>query len=433
MIKDRLSLIFLQLYLAWWWLLLFVSTFNPYGLYSVSFRVYSILVLGVVCFTFGFILNRYIKLRPKIRIEAIKSSDLLEKFGRISGSKVFSALLIFFILFVGRYLVKYQRAIFLYGTEDARNLRFYVGEVFSHNIEIYFYNYFVDCFGILVSIYIAFSLVWLKYGPNFWLAVVFLYVYSAFGAGRGAIIDLAFYIFFFYFVKSKIIRTNLMVNRNVASKMQKSRTLLIIIPMIVIIYLLSIYLSNFRMGLFEISLENFLIGNEVFFSQIVIYCVGSFRAFEYGITNLSTQISYTYGSLSFGAIDEIFGVFLNSVGIKYEYSNGIYGALTANTFNVGYDLTFNALFTAFFVQYLDFGIFGVIVFSFFWGVLFNRVIVYFHRTQSIYTLFMVSFLFVTAIATPLSWKLQSPGAIVFLFCLFFVNEKIDKRKISVER
>lgn len=423
LIKDKLSLIFLQLFLGWWGLLLFISTFNPYGLYPVSIEIYSILILSVSCFTFGFIINRYIRLRQKKNSFVLTQEQLLDNFKILSDSKLYFVLVLFFTLFIGRYLIQYQKMIILYGTEDARNMRFYVGEVFGSSVEIFFYNYFVESFSILVSVYVAFSLVWLKFDKVFWLSIIFLYVYSSFGAGRGAIIELAFYICFFYFVKSKIIGKNQPKVGLVSpiNSGKKSKALLIIVPMLIFIYLFSIYLSNFRSGLFEISIENFVIGNEIFFSQIVIYCVGSFRALEYGITQLSPQIGFTYGSLSFGGIDEFLGVVLNAFKIKYEYSNAIYGLKTSSTFNIGYDVTFNALFTGIFVQYLDFGLFGVIFLSFFWGMLFNRVIVFFQRTQTIYSLFMVSFLFVTAIVTPLTWKLQSPSSIIFLISLFLLK------------
>lgn len=426
LIKDKLSLVFLQLYLIWWGLLLFVSTLNPYGLYPVSTKVYAILILSIFCFSFGFITNRYIRTRYSDEGPVLTQQVLLDKFDKLSKSKLYLFALISFSLFISRYLLQYQKIIILYGTEEARNMRFFVGAVFSNSAEIFFYNFFIESFSILVTIYLAFSLVWLRFNKAFYLSILFIYIYSSFGAGRGIIIELGFYISFLFIVKNKMIGSANSIDSVMELKKLKSQRLkviLVILPILLCLYLFSIYLSNYRSGVFEFTLDAFIEGNNEFMSQIVVYCVGSFRALEYGINNIAKEIGYTYGSLSFGGIDEILGVTLNVLGIKYEYSNVIYGIKTSTNFQIGFDQSFNALYTNVFTQYLDFGLAGVIVFSFFWGLVFNKVIVFFQRTQTIYSLFIVSFLFVAAIMTALSWKLQAPSSWIFLGALYLLRNK----------
>lgn len=426
LIKDKLSLVFLQLYLIWWGLLLFVSTLNPYGLYAVSTKVYAILILSIFCFSFGFITNRYIRTRYSDEGPVLTQEVLLDKFDKLSKSKLYLFALISFSLFISRYLLQYQKIIILYGTEEARNMRFFVGAVFSSSAEIFFYNFFIESFSILVTIYLAFSLVWLRFNKAFYLSILFIYIYSSFGAGRGIIIELGFYISFLFIVKNKMIGSANSIDSVMELKKLKSQRLkviLVILPILLCLYLFSIYLSNYRSGVFEFTLDAFIDGNNEFMSQIVVYCVGSFRALEYGINNIAKEIGYTYGSLSFGGIDEILGVTLNVLGVKYEYSNVIYGIKTSTNFQIGFDQSFNALYTNVFSQYLDFGLAGVIVLSFFWGLVFNKVIVFFQRTQTIYSLFIVSFLFVAAIMTALSWKLQAPSSWIFLGALYLLRNK----------
>lgn len=424
LIRDRFSLIFLQLYIIWWGLLLFISTFDPYDLYPVSLSVYGLLILSVFCFSFGFITNRYV---GNVNIHngiTLSDNTLLENYNEFSKSKIFLGTLVLFSLFISKYLFQYQRLVLLYGADDARNMRYNVGSVFNSGVEILFYNFFVEGFSNLVCIYLAFSLVWLKFNKAFYFSVLFIYLYSSFGAGRGTLIELGFYICFLFLIKSKIIDNRKKISSAERKKMksQKRTVLIVILPILIFMYLFSIYLSNFRNGLFELTIENFIIGNDEFFSQIIIYCVGSFRALEYGINNFSDSIGYTYGSLSFGGLDEIMGILINKLGIGYEYSNAIYGVKTADRFPIGIDKSFNALFTSVFGQYLDFGVLGVIFLSFFWGFIFNKAIVYFQRKRTISALFIVSFLFITAIMTPLTWKLQTPSAWIFLGFMF-VNRK----------
>ncbi len=424
LIRDRFSLMFLQLYLIWWGILLFISTFNPYKLFPVSNYIYGLLILSVFCFSFGFITSRYIGTVNVKQTNVLSEDLLLDFFLKLSKSKIYLSLLIVFSLFVSRYLLKYQSMILLHGTEEARTMRFYVGEVFSSTAEIYFYNYFVETFSIFVTIYIAFCFVLMQFKKAFYLSAVFLYLYSSFGAGRGIIIELGFYVIFLYIAKGIIInKSDISLEKLKIMKRRKIKSLLIILPLLFALYLFSIYLSNFRNGLFELTVENFIKGNDDFFSQIIIYCVGSFRALEYGINNFSSEIGYTYGSLSFGAIDEVICLVCNLIGIKLQASNFIYGLQTSSEITIGYDQNFNALFTNIFVQYLDFGILGIIFFSFFWGFVFNKSIVLFHKTQSIFSLALVSFLFVTAIVSPLIWKLQSVSSFMFLIFLYLFRKK----------
>lgn len=428
MIKDRLSLVFLQLYLIWWGILLFISSFNPFGLYPVTFIVYGLILLSISCFSIGFILNGYSKKGYIKQTNTFSETLLLQFFSKVSKSKVYLSLLVFFSLFIYYYLLKYQKVILLYGTEDARLLRFYVGNVFSSNAEIYFYNYFVETFSIVVSIYLTFSIVLMKFTKAFYLSMIFLYLYSSFGAGRGILIELGFYILFLYLIKGIVIsKKNVSFNELKLIKKRKLKSLLIILPVLLGLYLFSIYLSNFRKGLSEISIENFITGNEDFFSQIIIYCVGSFRALEYGINNFSNDIGYTYGSLSFGGIDEFIFMLFNFIGFQTQPSNFVYGLKTNEVIMIGYNQSFNALYTNIFGQYLDFGILGVILLSFFWGVIFNKSIHLFYRTQSIFSLALVLFFFVTAIISSLSWKLQSVSSTLIVVCLYLIrNNRIKK-------
>jgi oligosaccharide repeat unit polymerase len=424
LIKDKLSLVFLQLYLIWWALLLFISTFNPYGLFPVSEYIYGILILSIFCFSLGFISNKNIRNVNNNERKLLNEDLLLKYLIELSKSKIFLFLLIFFSIFIYRYLLRYQAVILLHGSEEARTLRFYVGEVFSSSAEIYFYNYFVETFSILVTIYLAFSIVLMQFKTTFFISVFFLYLYSSFGAGRGIIIELGFYIIFLFIIKGVILNRSLITSDKLRKlKSRKIKSLFIILPLLFGLYIFSIYLSNYRLGLNEMSLENFKTGNDEFLSQIIIYCVGSFRALEYGIVNFSSDIGYTYGGLTFGAIDEVISLFLGFLGFDVQPSNFEYGLKTSSFITIGYNQTFNALFTNVFVQYLDFGILGVVLFSFFWGVISNKSIQIFHRTQSVFSLALVSFLFVISIFSALSWKLQSVSSFMFLIILYLMRKK----------
>lgn len=427
LLKNKLSLFFIRTYLIWWGVLFLISLLNPYGLYPVSNKVYILLIISVLFFSIGFIINGII---DKVKVVKDSSKNEIElmmvTYERLSKNKLFLVGLITFTLFVTRYLISYQRAILLYGTGEARMMRFFVGEVFKSTAEVFFYNYIVESFSILVLVYIAFSLVWLKFNKGLFLSLIFAYVYSSFGAGRFFVIELGFYIGFLFVVKRLLEasqRLNLTLKERKRLKSQQLKVIMMIAPILFILYLFSIYLSNFRLGLFELTTENFVKGNSDFFEQIIVYCVGSFRALDYGLTHFADKIGYTFGSLSFGGIDELFGVALQLMGINYHYTNEIYGFKTGEMFPIGFDQYYNALFTNVFGQYLDFGYVGVVLLSFFWGIVFSKSVGFFLRTRTIYALFIVGFLFITAIMSPLVWKLQAPSSWIFLGAIFLMRNK----------
>lgn len=427
-IKDKLIFLFLQIYLIWWAILLCVSNLNPYGLYAVSNDIYGILILSVFSFSVGYIIN-YLSSEKKAIKTIDVDKDFLEKmYNNLSESKIFIGSVIVYSVFISRYLLKYQQIIAIYGTEEARTMRFYAGAVFNSTAEVFFYNFFVESYANLIFIFVAFSFVWMRFNKTFFFSLLFIYLYSSFGAGRFSIIELGFYILFFYIVKSKII---IIVHENEirssfnlkATKIQRRKTLLLIFPILSILYIYSIYLSNYRNGIFEVNSTTIIEGNDGFFEHIIVYCVGSFRALEYGINNYALNIGETFGSLSFGGIDEILGVILNVFGIKYSYANSIYGLTTGKMIPIGNGQMFNALFTNVFGQYLDFGLLGIILLSFFWGIVINKQISVFQRNKSIYSLFVVAFMFVTVIMTPLTWKLQAPSSWIFLSGLYMMKKR----------
>ncbi|OHT44641.1 O-antigen polymerase [Flavobacterium tructae] len=435
-LRDKMSSIFLNVYLIWWLCLLGISLSNPFGLYEVSLWTYCLILLSISFFSFGFIFNRLItKIEIKkedTNIEAV----LLESYDKTKGSKLFVSLLVLFSIIIFNYLMQYQKAILLFGTEEARVMRYFVGNVFKYQIEIYFYNYVIESFSIFVSAYLAFSFVWLRFNKVFFLSLIYVYLYSSFGSGRFYIIELGFFICFLFLLKNKVFSNKnktLSLKEKKKIKTRKRVTLLVIIPTLFCFYLFSIYLSNFRKGLFELNYENFITGNSDFFEQIIVYCVGSFRALEYGLNSLSKEFPITFGSMNFGGLDEFLGFLLRIFGINYQYSNVLYGELTSKTITIGFDQEYNALYTNVFGQYLDFGILGIVFLSFFWGFIFNLFVVAFQKLKTFYLLLMVSFLFVTSILTPLLWKFQSPSAWIFMLFLVYLDNKknINSKMIKV--
>lgn len=429
-VKNKISLFFLKNYLGWWFLLCIISTFNPYDLYAVSDKIYLILIGSIILFYLGFLLNEVVENDKKsLKKVNINDKEILLAINSLKKNKLFTVLLVLFSILIGNYLIKYQQYVFIFGPEEARTMRFFIGPIFKNSAEIFFYNFFVESFSVLVSMFFSISLVWKKFSKTFFLSIIFIYLYSSFGAGRFYIIEMVFYILFFFFIKVKV--TN--KKNTIKEKKEKMKLLFIIIPFLLGSYIYSIYLLNFRSGVYVLNLENVLKGNDEFMKQIVVYCIGSFRALEYGINNISSNLDYTLGTLSFGGLEEIFGVFLNAIGIKYKYSNLLYGEHTYASIDIGLNQSYNALYTNVFVQYLDFGILGIVIFSLFWGNIFSKTIHYYYRTNSVYILMILAYFFSTSILSALKWKLQSPSAWIFILVILFIHKFISSKSKNLDK
>jgi oligosaccharide repeat unit polymerase len=419
-LRDKLSLNFLVIYQIWWLIMLAISVFNPFSLYAVSDYTYFLLVLNVFFFSIGFVISR---VTAKIKVTEMQNNFekvMLDSYNNTKDNKLFLVVLVLFSAMILNYLLKYQQVILLEGVEESRTMRYFVGKVFSTQIEIYFYNYVIESFSVLVLVFLAFSFVWMRFNIAFFVSLFFAYLFSSFGSGRGYIIELGFLIGFLFLVKNTLglnKTSELTSQKNNKIRKKKIIAFFVLVPTLFSFYLFSIYLSNLRNGLFEINYENFIEGNNYFFEQIVIYCVGSFRALDYGVNVLCKTVPLGFGSFSFAGLDEIFGFLLKFLGINYNYSNLTYGEIVGPNFKIGYDQEYNALFTNTFSQYLDFGILGVVFLSFFWGFVFNRFIVAFMNNFSLYKLLIVAYLFVIAIMSVLTWKLQAPSSFIFLILL----------------
>lgn len=428
-LTNKISEFVFNSFLGWWLILLIISSYNPYDLYSVSAEIYFLLLTSIISFSIGFLLNEFAQ--KKISNYSNVSLDeniLFPIYNSFSKNKFFILLIIILCAYIGNYVVLYQEYIFLYGPEEARTMRFFVGPIFKSSAEIFFYNFFVESFSILISLYIAISLVWKKFSKTFFLALLFAYLYSSFGAGRFYIIELSFLILFFLFIKIKVSKKG---GASLKQKKDNLKLLFLLAPILLVGYVYSIYLSNFRKGISELSWNNIIEGNDEFVSQIIVYCVGSFRALEYGVKVTSLKVDNTLGSLSFGGLDEIIGVILNTIGFNYEYSNNMYGAYTYPQINIGVGQTFNALYTNVFGQYLDFGILGVIILSIFWGYVFNKIFHYCMKTDSIYLLMASAYLFIIVVMTPMMWKLQNPSTWICLGTIFFIHSQKSKKKRKI--
>lgn len=312
--------------------------------------------------------------------------------------------LIFSIFTLGIYFKKYYEVILITGASEAREARFFVGDVFGSGFEILAFNYLISTFIWFPKFIISFGIAFRCIKNMAWLlSMVAILLFMGFGAGRNIIMELFFMIIFL-----TAIRNNLQ-----GDKIKQNK--LFIILLISTFLFLSIYLTAFRRYSVNDIDSNALISSwQLLAEHSIVYVIGSIRSFQYAFDNYDQHFWLSYGYLTFSGIDELVSYFSTLIGLIAEPYSWRIGAILNIPINIGKDQEFNALYTAVFNFYFDFGLIGVIVFSFGLGFISALILKKFLYQGDFSLLFLSSIFFIISIWTVLSWKLQSAELVIVI-------------------
>jgi oligosaccharide repeat unit polymerase len=186
-----------------------------------------------------------------------------------------------------------------------------------------------------------------------------------------------------------------------------------------------VYLTSIRLGLFELTLDNFTLSNRIFIEHIFVYLLGPFRAFDHALYNFNESLGFNFGYLTFAGFDEIIGNFFRLIG-DYQIMNHLSGEITAQGIDIGLNYEFNALYTCVYNYYFDLGLLGVILFPFFYGFVNHRIISNFECNPTAVSLFLLVFVSVSSITSVMLWKFQMPAAVIVLLGAYLFHLKNKK-------
>lgn len=429
-IKNKLIVKGVNLLNIWWIIILIISTFNPYGLYEVSTYTYLIVIISLFFLNFGNFVSYFITLKNKNFVSDDGNNEVIStisyQLDRVNRSKIMFILTIIFTFIVFRYMNLYKYEVVVNNNlAESRMMRFEIGTIFKSPVEILLYMYIIETFAHFAILYTAISIVWFKFSKLFFLTLFFTYCYVSFGSGRLLLIELIIIIIILF-----IIRKNYINESFEKFKLKKQNYLIYIIMFLFsfISYFYSIFLSLFRTGNSELTTKNLEEGNSLFFEHIVIYLVGALRTLDYGINIHSQKIeSYTFGTLSFGGMDQLINNLFNIFGIKYLNNLSIVGKITFEPIYIGGGNEFNALYTYIFPMYLDFGICGVILISFIFGFSLNKLIFFFQKKIDLFSLLILVFFIKVLFIGVLKANFQSPSVLILFVILYvyFINNKLN--------
>ena len=447
-INDRLSKIIIMMYLIWWGIWLGLSTFNFYDLFSVQTSTYLLLILNVVMFYIGFLFCGEFRDKDKINFNKKYINDKVSKhFG-------FLKLLIIIVFILLYYWLRYRNVVYSGISSNNRMERFSAGNVFSSAPEILAYNYFISSFMFAAIIILAYMIIYGEFkNITFILLALSIFFYAGIGSGRGSVMDVLIAMTLIFSIRKIDLRKKISINNLIVKtgKAKKNRlwSILFIGLIVLIIFVYSSWLTASRMGHTKFNIESIEIGWNEFFKQGIIYYTGPFRALDYGLKVYPQSVGYLFGRGTFAGVDEIINMAFRIIGVKYSSANEIVGGLLQNNYiQIGDAQIFNYAYTSVMIHYFDLGIWGVIIFPFFYGFFIRKAIFLYERKPMLPTLIIVVFLFNTMINSVFKWGLQSPASnIVLVGCYFWykynksykenkyisdINLKINKKEHNNE-
>jgi len=172
--------------------ILFLSTFNPMGLYSVDEYTYFLWIICIIMFTIGYCVFKEKEINiEKLDMDIISKSKLLEIIGYI----------LFLLLLFFR--IRYNNIVSL--VEDASQLRIIrFTTLFNSYAENLIFNYIIVGILNIYTILLAILLIEKKYKTKlFWIALMSDIVYITIGYGRKILMDIIIYLIVWLIIKNR--------------------------------------------------------------------------------------------------------------------------------------------------------------------------------------------------------------------------------------
>lgn len=414
LIKDSLSRGIIFTFLSIWFVALFLSSFDPYGLYSVSSDTYLILILNVFSFVFGFSLVR-INRTLYNNIDAYSCYESVRQF--VYSKKVLLGVIVGILLCIF-ILRKYLLLLVLYDNER-REAMSMVGENL-YSIDYIFFSFFAPPLFFVLNIILAYMLLIKRDKLRMIIFVLYILVYSLVGGGRSNFLTIIIALFFVYLIGGV--------------KISKQK-LIIISVFMAVSYIIMSFLSAFRLGMTDFTFESLLQGMDILNQNFITYLTLPFRLLDYAFNdNYFDKIGgYHYGLASFDGVNRYIRLLLKPFSIEID---PIYEKTTHyfqnNWILIGKDFIANYAYTNIIYHYLDFGVFGVFIVPCLFASYFRWVIKMFYKKKNIPSLCLMFYLFYVLIHTVFSWhliKLYSLGFILILSIFIFKKQKVLKNEI----
>lgn len=424
--QSRIAKRMLYVIVSYWMISLFVSTFNPYHLYPVSFNTYFWLTVNVSSFVIG-----YLSIRGNSKLDYDRITVPIGV-DRLFKSYKFWGLLVICIAFT----------LYIYSQQSAVVLAYNIGYLRQNFAELMFTGKPMLSFvymTLLKSFYeftLFLGLYLIIYKRDFTkiaVLLIFIVPFMFLAGGRTRAMMVAFY-FIFLLIFSPLLNHAQETKSPLTFRLKH---VFFISISLFLLFILFSYTSMIRLGYTDFSFEALREGVDKSLLQLCSYSIGPFRAFD--IATHSNYIDmvggYKFGQASIGGLESFLErIIRHLIGVQIPNVNeSTLQYLQDTTISVGtHDVTdFNFAYTNAIYHYFDFGYIGIIIWPFLFGRFFCRQTIKAEKNPSLPTLVLVAFLFEIAIYSVFSLLTVEPFAIpyiIFLLVLIKINKTIWKKK-----
>lgn len=431
LVRDKLSQKTIIAYLSWWTLWLVVSTFNPFGMFPVTNKVYWLLLLNVFMFALGYML--YGKFRKRRKEKWLEQGTFKRT---VLNNNVLKLVLIIFLAASSYLFFKYITIVNLAGAAGGRTTVFDVGELFVNKYEIYFYNLAIKPFADLLAVVFICLLLFKRKPVMLTLCSAFIFLYGAIGSGRLFYISIVIFLGYVLYIKEQILSMRVfdfLPAKKTPSEELKRKVILVIL--VVLLVFLMAFITAQRMEYSGSSIKLLLSGGREFFKQSVWYMTGSFRALDFALTkDYAGMTGYFNGRATFAGFDDLVKIIIHGFGGAHESANDVIIPMIQETLLISPEIHYNFAYTNVLVHYLDFGVWGVALFPFLFGLFSRSMCFKFKETPTFPMLVLIVCLFYSMIITVFKWPYQFSNAVIVMMVLYAwhwitIRKNIRKGKI----
>ena len=393
-----------------------ISLFNPYNLYKVSTSTYLLICFGFVSFWLGYICNnryyRRIIKNTSYQFETLMSSNKLRIAVIISYAiMIYLSVIQFFIILAQGALLSLKVDFF--------------EMVFDNNSILYFF-YQCLAFPVFYLSSIVFSYVYINRGFSKKLIIYLIYVIMfCYVGGKRGYFQTFFEIYIITYILSK-----LELGYNVRQMITSSYKAIIILLMVIVG---AAYMTSLSSGE-DLSQDKLLESSDKNAKNLIIYNIGAYRAFDIALKSdyVGKSGGFHYGLATLGGCVEYYASnSLTRLGVPVETVRASTMTFLQNEeIRIGQDTDFNFLYTSFMYFYYDFGIIGIMLFSFLFGYFVRLCINIYKSDKSVGSFCLVCYMFISCILFPAGWFNVALSAQPTLLLFYFIRKKQVKKQVK---
>lgn len=411
---DRLSKIILNFFVGFWAFALVMSIINVSDFYPISDYTYAIMYLGVVSFVLGFLLTPL-----KKRMSYVLNNNNIDKqVIEISKNRIFQGIIIIACIYIYTLIVIYFHEIAYANTLGELRTAYYEGDLYGPE-----YKALDALFLKPLTILITPVFAYLLYFKRNWICLLlgfYLIGYESLSGGRFGYIRIFLAIIFVIFIIKNVYRTN------------KAKFVKFFLSITIILISTLIVVSNMRVAGSKGVIHND--GLELLIDHTVGYSSGAIAAFNYSIENnyLNKFGGYKNGALTFNSVIAMANLVTSRLGFTFETPlKKIVETKQEEYIYIGNNSSFNALYTANFYFYYDFGIIGIFVFPFFFGVVMRLLIKNLYKKNNFLALVVVSWAFYILFFSVVDFWLVSAYELLSLIIILILSRGVKKGGFAI--